>query len=328
MSAVFLPWMILNLQLTGDHGKTTGVWAGEAAERIRFADINFKSWLIRPLQVAIDLLPWTPLLVVAWWRNRPLPATNAPSAEQERWDHVIRGTRWGLLAGLAVLLLLPHGTARYCQPLFPALFVLLVDHWGRLHEALRADLTRRWELSNRIFGWVAALVAGLMAALVPMYLGGGWVLGAVAASVALAVAFLPQICARRNIRPAPIIHTCIVMSTFAAAGLLHAGTYMDQKGDLRQNSRTMASLFPDPARPLIFYRTSYFRSLHYVRRPYEEIDSGSKLRPGPAYLVMHEKELTSKSIKALLRSHQATELARPTWEERKFVILQIDPATR
>jgi hypothetical protein len=118
------------------------------------------------------------------------------------------------------------------------------------------------------------------------------------------------------------------MSAFAGAGLLHAGTYMDQKGDLRQNGRAMAALFSDPARPLIFYRTSYFRSLHYVRRPYQEIDSGSKLRPGAAYLVMPEKELSSKAIRTLLQSHQATELARPTWEERKFAILQIDPALR
>jgi 4-amino-4-deoxy-L-arabinose transferase-like glycosyltransferase len=323
-AAVFLPWTLLNLKLTGDPGKTTGVWAGEAAERIRFADINWKSWLIRPLQVAIDLLPWTPLIVLAWWQTPWLPVRSGRDDCQERWDNLIRGARWGVLVGLIILLLLPHGTARYCQPLFPAIFLLLGDHWTRLGEASRTEINRQWTDANLTIGLIAAVLLIAAAVAVPVLLKTGWAPGSVAAITALAIALLPLICRRHGLTLPPMLHTCLVLAVFAGGGLLHAGPYMDQRGDLRQNGRTMQTLFPDPDRPLIFYKTGYFRSLHYLRRPYQEISSGSKFKPGSAYLVMPEKELSSKPIQSLWQTHKVTELARPTWEERKLAILRID----
>jgi 4-amino-4-deoxy-L-arabinose transferase-like glycosyltransferase len=328
MAAVFLPWTLLNLQLTGDPGKTTGVWAGEAAERIRFADLNWKSWLLRPVQVAGDLLPWTPLLILTWWQTRSLPGPADRPPEAAQWDHVIRGAGWGVVFGLAVLLLLPHGSARYCQPLFPALFLWTVHQFNRLGEASRSEIDRQWAQANLAGGWLAFVVMLSAAVAVPLLLQSAWLPGGLAALVCLAIALLPHLPGREKSASAPLLHTCLVMAGFAGGGLLHAGVYMDQKGDLRQNGRTMASLFPDPDRPLIFYKTGYFRSLLYVRRPYRELNSGTQLRPGPAYLVMPEKELASKSILALQQSHVVTEMARPIWEERKLAILRIDPKNR
>jgi len=121
MAVVFLPWTLANLRLTDEGGQTTGTWAGEVTERIKLDEINWKSWMMRPLQVLGDFLPWTPLLILAWWRTGSIQTATNQSPPEARWDALIRGTRWGILGGLLVLLLLPgarHVIAnRYSPPL-------------------------------------------------------------------------------------------------------------------------------------------------------------------------------------------------------------------
>jgi 4-amino-4-deoxy-L-arabinose transferase-like glycosyltransferase len=331
MSAIFLPWTLANLQLTGKAGDTAKTWAGEAAERVQVTGINWKSWLIRPFQMLADFLPWTPLLILGWWRNRSIDSPPNPeqeqwqSSEEERWNHLIRGTRWGLLIGLAILLLLPHGTARYAQPLFPALCVLLVDQFRRLPPTLRESLSKHWARTNAVARWLIAVASVAAAIFVPERLGSNPVPAWTGALIAVAAAALPLVLATRSMVLPALVQSCLVMATAAGVGLSYAGVYMDQHGDLRQNGRTMTALFSEPDRPVIFYDTDYFRSVYYLRRPYREIDGSSELPQGPAYLVLPAKNVSRGAVKRLLRTHEITELAKPTWEEKQMVVLKVDP---
>jgi hypothetical protein len=143
--------------------------------------------------------------------------------------------------------------------------------------------------------------------------------------IALGLALGPRPLTARGIPIPPLIYSCLIMATVAGIALSYAGPYLNTHGDLRRTGRAMTDLFSDPNRPVIFYRTSYFRSVHYLHRPYREIDRGSGLKPGPAYLVMPAKEESSKAIKGLLKTHSAQVLARPNWEERDMVVLRVDP---
>jgi 4-amino-4-deoxy-L-arabinose transferase-like glycosyltransferase len=325
MTVIFLPWTLSILESTQQSGKTVSIWAGEASERVQLAGINWKSWLLRPFQLVGDFLPWTPLLVFGWWQTRTLPATPNAAAEETRWDQLIRGTRWGVLIGLGILLLLPQGTARYCQPLFPALCLLLADHWRRLGAEMKAPLERHWQSGNSIAAWLTVAFALAAAILLPARTGGSCVSGAVGAVIALGLALGPRRLGARGVPLPPLVHSCLIMATVAGIALSYVGPYLNTHGDLRKTGRAMTGLFSDPKRPVIFYRTSYFRSVHYLHRPYQEIDRGSGLKPGPAYLVMPAKEESSKAIKGLLKTHSAQVLARPNWEERDMVVLRVDP---
>jgi len=326
MAAGFLAWTYAFLHQVGPGASadTAAVWTGELAVRLGLADVDWSAWAIRPLQILGDFLPWTPLLILVWRVTAPgLPAATGLEADH-RWNSLIRGTRWGILAGLTMFLLLPQGSARYAQPLFPAACLVLVDGWNRLTASSRTVWESRWQSVNRFAG--PLVLAGSVAAaiVVPLILHTPWWpgLAVVAAAAGLFLALRTE--AARAAIP-PLLPTCLWLSTGAAAALAQVGPMMDREGESRRDGRELEAAVPDDGRPVVFYRPGYFQSLPYFQRPYVEIDSDADLPNTPAHLILPTAHSANMTLQRHLDRHRVTELARATWDKREWMVLQLDP---
>jgi 4-amino-4-deoxy-L-arabinose transferase-like glycosyltransferase len=325
LAAGILAWSHAFLRQVGPEAttETASVWTEELAVRLRLSGVDWSAWAIRPLQIFGDFLPWTPLLVFVWVAAPLLPVAQAPE-EDRRWDALIRGTRWGILAGLTIFLLLPQGSARYAQPLFPAACLVLVDGWSRLGVGARERWESRWRTVNRILGPIVLGGVGAAAIAVPLFLRTPWWPGLAVTGGTVALFLALRRGAARAALP-PLVPSCLFLSAAAAAALAQVGPMMDRHGESRRHGRELEAAVPDDGRPVVFYRPGYFQVLPYFRRPYAEVESAADLPDGPVHLVLPTIQSESMAFRQHLDRHRVTELARATWDRREWMVLRLDP---
>jgi len=170
MLGVFLPWLLAVLDREkglGNEGKASGVWAEQLTERMAYKNIDWGGWLAHPFEIVANFLPWSILLIWAWWITRGLNRVESTDPGDKRWDAVIRGGQFGILFGIAMILITPEGLPRYSMPLFPIAAVVLVDLLGRIEWNRLRLAENRWRVVNR----VAVFVVLLLAVVAPIAIG-------------------------------------------------------------------------------------------------------------------------------------------------------------
>lgn len=161
MAVIALPWVFANLAAVEQPDASVNRWVGEITGRAVIQPEMIREWVMHPLELLINILPWTIPLVFSLWCLRK---EKKPSFPLSRRDAVFRGALWSYLLTAIALLSIPGGLPRYILPLYVPLSIALVVLYHRVEEKPRAAYER--------FAYVSLLI---LAALVFVVLTGGTV---------------------------------------------------------------------------------------------------------------------------------------------------------
>lgn len=316
MIGVFAPWAALNYQRVGSAEETSGVWLDQLMQRLAFEKLNLADWLIRPVEMAKDFLPWTVPLIWAWlrFRRNATPPTG-------NWDFAMWGSRFGLLFGFVLITLAPKGEARYVMPVFPIAAVILVDLLARLDEAPLLKADHWW---RRINGWIAVIlpIAALAAILVVPLFGPATPLlhGVGAVGVCLVSIFLVK---KFSHWPA-LVHSCILMAAAVFLAFAHVVSLERKYAFHRPHADALAPHLRDPDRLLAFYDPENLRFLVYVHHPYVEAARIADMPENPGYLAIQTEDLELGKVQKYLKPFAFEKLAEFHWEKRDFTLLELN----
>ncbi len=318
MAAVFAPWAILNQNAVGSAEETSGVWIQQFMARLTLDDVDFGAWLLRPLEMAKDFLPWTVLLIWAW-----KIAKLEPRNSRKNWDFAMGGARFGIVFGFALICLAPKGEARYVMPVFPIAAVVLTDLLGRVGHSRLSRLEERWRRGNMVAAGVLSLVAILAIWLVPRFgpAASVWLAGCAAG---LALATLAIALRRKNWHP--LIGTSFVLAASIFLFFVHATPLEAENAKYRPLARDLEAKLGDDDGLLAFYDPGNLRFLVYVRHPYVEAARVAHMPENPRFLAVRPKDLKQPKIQRYLEPFQTRQIADFEWERKQFVLLRLAPA--
>lgn len=163
------------------------VWREQIALRLRIEDLDWGEWLLQPVEMLVNFLPWTLVILVALWKGRELFSLRKPGGKAAdggdlprpadpgsppypgvdaklapRIEAVVRGILWASLLCGALLFLLPEAVPRYLMPLFAPLSLLAVLLHARMPESLREKFDR-WSgkmITGGLFSVLLLCLAG------------------------------------------------------------------------------------------------------------------------------------------------------------------------
>jgi 4-amino-4-deoxy-L-arabinose transferase-like glycosyltransferase len=125
-----LCWAIPCSLAVGDHNPA-GVWhfwwsqLASRASTESSQHFRLSAWLLNGPQTLKNFLPWT-LLLPLLWRKETLAMLAGPSVSSNSRDLALfRGARWGMVATVVLMILLPNGSPRYLYPLIVVPCLLL-----------------------------------------------------------------------------------------------------------------------------------------------------------------------------------------------------------
>lgn len=115
-------------------------WRHELASRVTGEEeSSTKDWLVRGPRALVMFLPWI-LFIPVFWRKTDLASLFAGDEDTRR---TFRGLCWGVVAGFAVMVLLPSSSPRYVAPLLGPV-ALLLGWMVSLQSARIAMLNEGW----------------------------------------------------------------------------------------------------------------------------------------------------------------------------------------
>jgi len=354
---IFLPWLLANVSQVGSSEETSGVWWQQLSERVSYVNIDWKSWLEHPFQIVINFLPWSILLIWCWWRLTPgkmsdrvragfqkvarlpligklfrlLPSEpavaegeleNVRSAPREdRWAAVIRGSQFGILLGVGLLLITPEGLPRYTMPLFGPASVLLVDLLGRMPRSSIQWAEGYWRKANLLFvlffiGMAVIAPFGVAMAGYPIFIP-----GILLSLIVIGAAFYYL---RQHPEWPPLVGSSIALAAGLTVVLTFLSPIKETREKYRPDGQEMMAATPDIDRPLTIFAPKHIRFLFYVKRPYEEVGSRGPLPERSGYFIMREKDLDRQSIERYFKLFDRTEIGRWTWEGKDFVVYDLE----
>ena len=291
MVAIFLPWMILNIEAVGSGDSSIGNWVEEFTMRGDVSRMEWDRWLTNPFKIPGGFLPWTvPLFFSIWflWKGK------IRFDRTERRDAVIAGSLAALGIGYVIVCLLPMGVPRYLIPAYPLAALATVDLFSRLPSSPRIAYERFGLKANRLLWWVFLIALPVMATLV-------WKRGETSplpwiAAALVAVAFLPKLTFLRTENRRVLRDTALLIAA-GGMGLLPAMQVFQGENDLfRKASAEIASKLPDEGRVTIYadaeFRnrlTKHLRLLFYLRDPVTGIGENGHL-PDDTRLFMGQEE--------------------------------------
>ncbi|OAI55518.1 hypothetical protein AYO49_01165 [Verrucomicrobiaceae bacterium SCGC AG-212-N21] len=124
-------------------------WWHELTSRVTGEEpSSTKDWLVRGPRAIVMFLPWA--LFIPWWWKKNVLESAFPDDDKRK---VYRGLCWGVVAGFAMMVLLPSSSPRYVAPLFGPVAVLL----GWLVTRQTTYVVR----ANTIWRWIARLAITL-----------------------------------------------------------------------------------------------------------------------------------------------------------------------
>ena len=292
MLGVFLPWVLLNLSRVDSVDQSSGVWMQQITERFRLSGFNFGKWIVQPLQLVKDFLPWSIPLIWAWWVTRKRPVNVG-----DRWGCVIFGCRVAIFVGLGILMLSPEMLPRYIMPVFPIASVLLVELLGRLDQQQAESLSKWWRMGLRVMASVLIVAALFSIWAIPQFTQ------AEVSWVGVAFAIFGGGLAILMIRREPLVVTSLVF----VAGLIFAFSYLTQISSQSERYRPVAAeveaLVPDSGELLAIYDPGDLRFLFYLDRPYVEAARVARLRELaeiPRYFMIQESDFAEEKIQKYL----------------------------
>ena len=161
MALLFLPWMNANIAGVEAPQESVGTWFEQLKMRVDFSEVDAGSWVLRPLEILANFLPWTiPLLFALLWlrRSKEKPAGLEPT--HDRFATIIRGSLLASAAGCLVICLIPGGTPRYVMPVYPLAAVALIGIYTYLPKKPR-DLYEKFTRISLLVICPLLLVASL-----------------------------------------------------------------------------------------------------------------------------------------------------------------------
>ncbi len=328
MIGVFAPWAYLNLQRVGSPEETSGIWIQQLMERLALDQVDIGGWLVRPFEMAKDFLPWTILLVWAWWKTAKAGALRSGEDESElevRLSNAMWGARFGLMFGFVLIALAPKGEARYVMPIFPIAAVVLVDLLSRvriLDAPAMQKIESWWHRANR---WVAILVA----ALAVIAIGIAPLLGAeTPLSHAVSIALLAAITVTmlfRNPKWPPLVGSSLVFACAIALTFAYSTPLEKEHGNYRPVAADLQRHLTEPDQLLAFYDPENLRFLVYLHHPYVESARVQDLPENPGYLAIETKDLKLQKIQRYLEPFSTEAIEEFEWERKEFVLLRLRP---
>ncbi len=320
MLAVFIPWMQAHLARTESKGESGGVWLEQLTGRLQYQSIDWGGWISHPFEMVLNFMPWTVLLVAALWWTRE--QWGKLDYEKDRWSAAMRGSRWALMAGVALLCLTPEGLPRYVMPLYPIAAIVVIDGWQRLEGKRRVWLETGWAKVN---AWgalalgIAAIVAGVAVPLTTPYLS-HW-LGLVAGALSAGLLWTIHSSFPRQL----LVRSTLIMAV-AGSLVLFFGAAIEKKQALfRPLAVELNEAVQDDDLPLVFFDPGHLRFLFYVHRPYEEIARASQLPKKNCYFFIQPEDLQKEKLQRYLAEFEHRELGRYHWEDRDFVLFRLTP---
>ncbi|MEM7012136.1 MAG: hypothetical protein AAF585_11690 [Verrucomicrobiota bacterium] len=317
MIGVFAPWAWLNLNQVSNAEESSGVWTQQLLARIDFGNADFGRWALRPFQILIDFLPWTPLLIWGWLSSRK---ELKEADRDDRWIAILQGCKFATVAGYAILLLSPEGLPRYAQPLYPALALLLVDLLGRVDSQKLSRYEGWWKIGNRVLPIIGIVAAPIVIILLPKL---GYPISVLQISLAVCVGVIALGILFRLPSLPPLAATCLSLaatSIIAHALLIPAARTRD---DYTPIADELMSVAADEEGVIVFLNPDHLRFLFYLDRPYQEVKLSADLPDDFRYLVTIPRELKKRTVQK--RIDGAKELGQYEWEGRDYVVFDLKP---
>lgn len=287
MGAVFLPWVLLNIEAVGAGEQSVGNWIREVAVRGDVSQMEWDRWLTNPLKIPGGFLPWTIPLAYALWRSRKARFTLQAG---RREDAALAGSLFACGFGFVLVCLTPGGLPRYLMPVYPLAALATVALFFRLPDPEREAYERFGRRVNLLLAPLLLLApAGLAVAAAQR--------GQDVPVVAIVSGFLATAAVAWLVlgkwRSRPVFLTTPLLIAAGGIALLPSMQPFQGEGDLfRRASAELAALAPDGGR-IVFYADSEFRQrltkhlrlLYYVREPVDAVGESGEIPPDARLLV-------------------------------------------
>lgn len=326
MAAVFLPWMVANVQAVGSSEESVGNWVEQIAVRADFSEVDWDDWALRPLEILANFLPWTVALLYAFWCLR---GTGRLAGGGDRWDAVTRGALLACAASGVLFCLLPGGLPRYLMPLFPLAALATVDCFRRVEEGKQEaydTFARKFLIGLMVVLVVGATVATIVAnrrsfdPAIPSIAAGLLLLGGVAFTFF-----------RRKRWPGFIIATGLAFAAGFPAffGAMHPF----QEDKFRHVAEEIRSIAGEEGKVVIYadeiWRQAYTQHLRlfvYLRPRFEAFGESGRL-PNDTAILVGRSDATRKLHRMAKRHFEVTgtRTIRAGEGDREMLVLSLRP---
>lgn len=281
MSAVFLPWAILNAERTAeidpDQGKAQTVWLQQLTERLDPTGIDWADYFLVPVQGILNFAPWAIFLVVFWRKISTWVLT-----EPEPLRSILSGLKWGILITFLIVSLIPESRPRFSMPLFGASAILAGWISLRAWNDFRLPFQLWWSRALRTL----MLLLAILAIAIPPFLP-DW-LAALPIGIAVATALLFLLRNQMDSLEKLTINTAAVIA--AAVILIATNTkhLQEEKENVRPLGRSISAAMPSDA-SLAVFKPGPQPFLFYVSQDYTISDRPSQIPADTTYLLFQPR---------------------------------------